>query len=172
MSFLPFPAGVIMPYSGPTTPNGWLFCDGQAYSRTTYAALFAAIGTTFGAGDGSTTFNVPNPLGRAVAVTGGGHAHGSTTGTETETISVSTMPQHNHSITDPGHTHPLRNSHTGGTGGLFDGTINGTNLTLNGLPISPGTQAVATNISLQNNGSGGSHTNMMPSLFLNHIIKT
>jgi microcystin-dependent protein len=53
------PAGSILNYSGTTAPDGYLLCDGSAVSRTTYAALFAAIGTTFGVGDGSTTFNVP-----------------------------------------------------------------------------------------------------------------
>ena len=52
--------GSIIPYGGTTTPSGWLLCQGQAVSRTTYADLFTAIGTAFGEGDGSTTFNVPD----------------------------------------------------------------------------------------------------------------
>jgi|SRR5581483_1365963 len=55
-----FPPGTIIMYAGGTTPSGWLLCDGSAVSRSTYQALFAAIGTTYGAGDGSTTFNLPN----------------------------------------------------------------------------------------------------------------
>lgn len=58
------PAGVIQAYGGSSAPQGWLICDGSAVSRTTYAALYAAIGTAFGAGDGSTTFNLPNAKGR------------------------------------------------------------------------------------------------------------
>lgn len=59
------PAGLgPLPWPGPTAPPGWIFCFGQAVSRTTYAALFANIGTTWGAGDGSTTFNVPDFRGR------------------------------------------------------------------------------------------------------------
>jgi len=54
------PIGSIIPYGGATAPSGWLLCQGQAVSRTTYADLFAAIGTAFGTGDGSTTFNVPD----------------------------------------------------------------------------------------------------------------
>lgn len=54
------PAGVMVPFAGGTAPTGWLLCSGQAVSRTTYATLFAAIGTTWGAGDGSTTFNLPD----------------------------------------------------------------------------------------------------------------
>ena len=52
--------GSLMPFAGSTIPTGWLNCDGSAVSRTTYADLFAVIGTTYGAGDGSTTFNIPN----------------------------------------------------------------------------------------------------------------
>lgn len=54
------PVGVVQAFAGPTTPQGWLLCDGSAVSRTDYADLFAVIGTTFGTGDGSTTFNLPN----------------------------------------------------------------------------------------------------------------
>lgn len=52
--------GMVSPYGGSVAPDGWLICDGSAVSRTTYSALFAVIGTTYGAGDGSTTFNIPN----------------------------------------------------------------------------------------------------------------
>ena len=60
------PAGSMLPYGGATAPPGWLLCDGSAVSRTTYAALFAAISTAFGAGDGSTTFNLPDARGRVL----------------------------------------------------------------------------------------------------------
>lgn len=53
------PPGVVFPYAGPIPPTGWLLADGSAISRTVYARLFAAIGTTYGAGDGTTTFNLP-----------------------------------------------------------------------------------------------------------------
>jgi microcystin-dependent protein len=55
-----FPTGCVLPYAGTTAPEGWLLCDGDAVSRTSYAALFAAISTSHGTGDGSTTFNVPD----------------------------------------------------------------------------------------------------------------
>lgn len=64
--FSAVPAGAVMPYAGSSAPSGWLFAAGQTVSRTTYAALFGAIGTTYGAGDGSTTFNLPDLEGRAV----------------------------------------------------------------------------------------------------------
>ena len=58
--FADTPLGTINAFGGSTAPDGWLLCQGQAVSRTTYADLFAIIGTAFGAGDGSTTFNVPD----------------------------------------------------------------------------------------------------------------
>src|SRR5262245_30304705 len=54
------PAGSVVMFGGATVPSGWLLCNGQAVSRTTYANLFAAIGTAYGSGDGTSTFNVPN----------------------------------------------------------------------------------------------------------------
>ena len=54
------PTGTVVSYAKNAAPTGWLLCDGSAVSRTTYAELFAVIGTTYGAGDGSTTFNLPN----------------------------------------------------------------------------------------------------------------
>ena len=83
------PPGVVWEYAGASTPTGWLLCQGQAVSRTTYAALFTAIGTTYGVGDGSTTFNVPDDQGRVVAgkeasatrlTTAGGGIDGATLG--------------------------------------------------------------------------------------------
>lgn len=58
------PSGMVSAYAGASAPDGWLFCDGSAVSRTTYAALFAALGTSHGQGDGSTTFNIPDYRGR------------------------------------------------------------------------------------------------------------
>lgn len=60
------PAGVITPFAGSAAPSGWLMCDGQVVSRTTYAALFNAIGTTYGAGDGTTTFKLPDLRGEFI----------------------------------------------------------------------------------------------------------
>lgn len=58
------PAGAISDYAGTTAPTGWLICDGSAVDRTTYAELFSVIGTAFGSGNGSTTFNIPDLRGR------------------------------------------------------------------------------------------------------------
>ena len=54
------PTGAVIPFAGSTTPSGYLLCNGAAVSRTTYSKLYSAIGTTYGSGDGSTTFNLPN----------------------------------------------------------------------------------------------------------------
>jgi phage-related tail fiber protein len=54
------PPGIVVSYVNDTAPDGWIICDGQAVSRTTFAALYAVIGDTYGSGDGSTTFNVPD----------------------------------------------------------------------------------------------------------------
>ena len=62
------PTGGIVEYAGTTAPNGWLLCDGSAISRTTYADLFEVIGTIFGEGDGSTTFNLPNNIQPSIAM--------------------------------------------------------------------------------------------------------
>lgn len=61
------PAGLTIPFAGGTVPSGWLLADGTAVSRTTYLRLFTAIGTTYGVGDGSTTFNLPDGRGRVIA---------------------------------------------------------------------------------------------------------
>lgn len=78
-----FPAGMIAPYAGATIPTGWLECDGSAVSRTTYSALFTALSTTWGIGDGSTTFNVPDFRDKVPI--------GSGTGTVAETVAFSAL---------------------------------------------------------------------------------
>ena len=60
------PVGVYVPFGGSVVPDGWLDCDGSAVSRTTYASLFAVIGDSYGAGDGSTTFNLPTAAGSII----------------------------------------------------------------------------------------------------------
>lgn len=79
------PTGGIIPYGGSTAPTGWLLCDGAAVSRSTYADLFAIIGTTFGAGNGSTTFNLPNLTGKFPQGVDGTYTRGSTGGAATHT---------------------------------------------------------------------------------------
>lgn len=107
------PSGVVLPYAGSTVPAGWLLCAGQAVSRTDFAGLFTAIGTTYGVGDGSTTLNLPDLRGRVVAgrddmggtaanrLTSGGSGITGTTlgaagGAQTHALSQAEMPSHSH----------------------------------------------------------------------------
>lgn len=97
------PSGVIWPSGRSSLPSGWLACDGAAVSRTAYARLFGAVGTQFGVGDGSTTFNVPDFRGRAPVGTGTGdaadataHTMGQKAGTETHVLTIAQLATHNH----------------------------------------------------------------------------
>jgi microcystin-dependent protein len=91
--------GEIRMYAGATSPDDWHMCDGSALSRTTEAALFAVIGTTYGAGDGSTTFNVPDLQGIAVIGAGAGYALGASGGSESVTLTETQLPSHSHEAT-------------------------------------------------------------------------
>lgn len=110
------PTGTIAPYAGSTSPTGYLLCYGQAISRTTFADLFAIVGTTYGIGDGSTTFNIPDLRGRGVfgkddmggsaanritnagsGITGTGL--GNTGGTQNKTLTTTELPAHTHTGT-------------------------------------------------------------------------
>lgn len=157
------PSGAVMPYAGSTEPSGWLFAFGQNVSRTTYAALFAAIGTTYGAGDGSTTFALPDLRGRVVAgqddmggtsanrltnQTGGldGDVLGATGGAETHTLTTAQMPAHTHTS----------------FGASGSGSFNASG--------SPGNSGTSSNTGSA--GGGGAHNNVQPTIILNYIIKT
>ena len=101
---LAFPVGVVIAYGGSTAPAGWLLCDGAAVSRSTYSALFGIVGTSFGPGDGSTTFDLPDlrqrvPLGKAAA--GTGSTLGGTGGTIDHRHTYSTVVSHDHTVNPP-----------------------------------------------------------------------
>lgn len=85
------PTGMVVPYAGAAAPDGWLLCQGQAVSRTTYAQLFSVIGTTYGSGDGSTTFNLPDMRGR-VAVGSDANSPGVKVGTKGAAIQDYNLP--------------------------------------------------------------------------------
>ena len=89
-------AGFIYPLASSAVPEGFLLCDGTAYSKTEYPELFAAIGTIYGSGDGSTTFNVPNLQTRVPVGAGSGYELGTTGGEEKHTLTVEEMPSHDH----------------------------------------------------------------------------
>ncbi|MBE6159928.1 MAG: hypothetical protein E7157_02650 [Lactobacillales bacterium] len=107
------PIGTILIYSGKTIPSGYLECNGQAVSRTTYSKLYSVIGTTYGSGDGSTTFNLPNLSGRVAVGKGTGTDTNSTSKTFTQglkggeyshALSVAELPSHTHTYTGSANT--------------------------------------------------------------------
>nr|DAF66323.1 MAG TPA: tail collar fiber protein [Caudoviricetes sp.] len=177
------PIGEVKAFPIDTPPQGWLLCFGQAVSRTTYAALFSVIGTRFGAGDGGSTFNLPDLRGRVmvgrddmggsaanrVTIAGSGvngGVVGSAGGAQTHTLTVAQMPLHGHPVNDPGHTH-LGGANTSSPGVNYPGT--GPNPFFGGQ--SP-TGASLTGITVQQTGGGGAHNNMQPSIIMNFIIRT
>lgn len=168
-----FVAGMLMPYAGSSAPSGWLMCYGQAVSRTvTYSALFAAIGTSYGSGDGSTTFNIPDLRGRVPAGKddmGGSAASRLTSaisGVDGATLGASGGDQrqqsHTHTATDSGHTHTYTSvSSAGGAGNIQGG---------GGSPSAPNTGTGFANITVASTGAGSSQ-NVQPTLIFNYIIK-
>lgn len=109
------PTGAVQMYAGASAPTDWLLCDGSAVNRATYANLFSIIGIAYGAGDGSTTFNLPNlkgsvPVGYDASQTEF-NALGKTGGAKTFALAVANLPAHAHDIT---HTHGTPATATGG----------------------------------------------------------
>lgn len=94
------PAGVISPYAGTSLPAGWLWCGGDEISRTQYAALFAAIGTTYGDGNGNTTFNLPDLRGRVVAMRRTSQYVGDVAGADSKKIERANLPNEKLKIAD------------------------------------------------------------------------
>lgn len=139
------PPGVVTAYAGSVAPQGWLFCDGAAISRTTYANLFAAIGTAYGAGDGSSTFNLPDFRGRML-VGRGQHADVDTLGDNEGAALAARRPGHAHTgVTDtPNRSYPT--TQPGDSSGQHPGT--------------------------DHSHSFGTDTRAPAYLVVNHIIKT
>jgi microcystin-dependent protein len=164
------PVGTIMQYAGSTAPTGYLLCDGTAYSRSVYSELFALIGTSYGVGDGSTTFNVPNlkgrvPVGRdaaqaefdVLAEAGGAKAHA---------LSTVEMPSHTHVVRADG-------SEAGWGNQIYTDWNSGGGNThaRGGVLLTGGTSAVGNPYYAAATGSGGAHNNLQPYLTVNYIIK-
>jgi len=174
--------------------SGWLVCDGSAVSRTTYAALFTAIGTTFGSGNGSTTFNVPDLLGRAIVGSGAGSGLTSRSlaakfGTETHALSTAELAAHthtdgtlavaSHTHTTPDHNHTLQAKADVGSGAsiVSAGNSNGsiittTSITTTGGGSTSGSASPDVTGATGSAGSGTAHANTQPSIAIAHFIKT
>lgn len=166
----------------------WLKCDGRSLSRTTFPALFALIGTTYGSDD-STTFKLPDCRGRVVGCIGSGtgltpRAAGTSVGTETHTLTIPEMPTHNHGITDPGHVHGitdpghghnyLRNTNDQGVN-----TLTTQNDAADDFDITATTSSSTTGISINTNttgittvttGNSQAHNNMQPTIFIGNVF--
>ena len=194
------PSGSIIVYAGSSAPTGWLFCDGSAISRSTYATLFGIISTSYGVGDGSSTFNLPDIRGRVVAgkeasaslltsAVGGlnGNTLGNTGGAQgiTLTSAQSGLPAHNHTLTMNAHTHTFTgtpHSHTVtnalpiGASGIGAGTVTGgAPVTTSAATVTGSNSTVTTTGTIANNSAANAssaHANVQPTIILNYCIKT
>ena len=139
-------SGIIEMFAGSAAPTGYMICDGAAISRTAYAALYAAIGTTYGAGNGSTTFNIPNLKGRVVVGKDASQTEfdvlGETGGAKTHTLTVAQLPARTYASADDA----LQGAEGSSGHWMFDSNYNG-------------------------QGLGQAHNNLQPYLTLNYIIK-
>lgn len=178
------PVGALQAYAGSSAPTGWLLCYGQAISRTIYAALFAVVSTTYGSGDGSTTFNVPDLRGRSLfgldnmggsaagRLTGSNTGNitspttlGSSGGQENHTLLTAEIPSHTHPLTDPGHSHP--NS----TPNQAAAVAGGANWSVWYSTLPNNTGVATTGITIGNAGGGGSHNSTPPAMVVNWLIR-
>jgi microcystin-dependent protein len=164
----PVPTGAILAYGGSSAPTGFLIGDGSAISRATYAALFAVLGTTYGAGDGSTTFNLPDlrqrfPIGKAAA--GTANVLGATGGAIDH---VHTGPSHTHDVTVP--------RDNWGAGAEVPSTVDGrirTSLIAGAGADAGGYFATADQVKTSTaGGTGNTGTANPPYQVVNYIVKT
>lgn len=153
-----FPVGMITSFGGSAAPSGWLLCEGQLVSRTTYSALFAAIGTSFGIGDGSTTFALPDLQGRAPIGVGFGagltrRLLGQAVGEESHALSIAELAAHDHGRNPTSATEWVLKTSAGASG------------------WGAGSASASNTISkTSSTGSGTAHNNMQPSLAVNFMI--
>ncbi len=180
------PSGALMPYAGASAPTGFLLCDGSAVSRSTYATLFAALdnGNIYGAGDGSSTFNLPDLRGRVVAgqddmggssadnltnQSGGlnGDTLGATGGSETQALTEANLAAHTHTFSDTdAHTVSIPRAF------IFGAANNSVNVDGSGVRSDSGSITVSISGTTSSTGSGSAHNNVQPTIVLNYIIKT
>jgi microcystin-dependent protein len=152
------PTGSVQSFAGSAAPFGWLLCNGQTVSRTTYITLFTVIGTTFGAGDGVSTFTLPDMRGRISVAAGTGvgltnRVLGAIGGEENHTLTIGEMPSHTHDYVD---TFRTGNQ---GTDNAFNSQTAADENTTNQAKTTAAT------------GGGAAHNVMQPYVVLNHIIK-
>jgi microcystin-dependent protein len=192
----PIPSGVMHQYAGATAPSGYLLCDGSAVSRTTYAALFAVLSTTYGAGNGSTTFTLPDLRGRVPMGAGTGtglnaSGAGAPTGT-TQTARIrgqwggeethlltgaeSGTSAHNHTASDSGHVH---GPYPGYEGYWMEdsqsGAVIGGGSTYRANSLVPSTATGNASITVANSTAANAssrHSVVPPFVVTNYIIKT
>jgi microcystin-dependent protein len=187
LTMAPMPSGTVVDFAGAFAPNGWYLCDGSLKDRVADADLFAAIGETYGAGDGSTTFAVPDLRGRVTAMLDGGtgrlngaepggmgtqaDALGGIGGEQSHVMTADEMTYHGHSIYDAGHAHgpPYSNAFLNANTG--DGYW--TNITGGPTAIyySNQTQYNPTGISINPNGGSAPMNNVQPTMAMNKLIK-
>jgi microcystin-dependent protein len=165
------PTGAVQSFCGTSVPTDWLLCDGAAVSRTTYSTLFNVIATTFGIGDGSSTFNVPDLRGRVIAgYASSGHVDVATIGL-TEGISnfANRRPKHRHTVNDPTHQHgdPSPGTNVAQNSSGFSGPAMGNAGNQSGWM----TGWAATGITV-GTGIASDAVDTAPYLVLKHIIKT
>ena len=124
--------GGIQAFGGASAPDKWLLCNGAAISLADYAELFTVLGTTYGVGNGTTTFNLPDLRGRSPYGVGGASvpALGNTAGAEAVALTINNLPSHDHDYNDPGHRHTQRIGTAAGTNALAVGTTNNGNFTV------------------------------------------
>ena len=159
------PAGVVLPYAGSTAPSGYLLADGSAVSRTTYATLFAAIGTTYGVGNGTTTFNLPDLKGKIPVGKDAGQTEfdtlAETGGAKTHTLTTAQIP---------GHTHTSRQTYRLATSP--SPAYNGDAIVGSGGAYAESAYNAMQSINTGVTGSDGAHNNLQPYIVTNYIIKT
>jgi len=154
------PSGAIEIYAGSSAPNGWLLCNGSNYNTTDYPNLYDAIGTTYGASGGAGTFNVPDTRGRTI-IGLGSNSDINTLGKNDGVSESSRSPRHNHTVTDPGHSHGISAGYNLYSSGSAQQRTNQTN--------DPNTtDSAATGITV---GISGGALDTPAFIVLNHIIK-